>query len=461
MMKKYVMMSRVASPEENHHYKYLPVTATFPFSSVTILFGEVAVFATATAALTHLLMTASATSIDLSQEGSHCGLTTLPSASVRFNLEKNTIHLYNKIDDAQHHQHHVKPARPVCRRSEVRLLLCALFLAVLGPYVSLKLMNRTHDNTSSIREEIIMSGFNITANSSVGITHDTNEHGGKNINNNTSKLTVLISTYNQTGCLHRLVNHLQKCPVVDNIRINWFQNFPIPQSLANNTNFNTPVTFDTLPNNISHRFLPRDFGTDAVFNMDVDMSYSCDALQLAMDTWQMQTNQTHAAVGFFPRYLPPDKKYYKFDESHYEPYNRNTIFITKGGLIHKDRFNDFFNDSLKPLLDHVDEHITAEDMLMSHILASNQVKTITLCVPRSYWCNLICSGQHESGQYDTLQQRSGGHRGHLMVSFRDYFGNISMEERYNPMIWHGDVAYGSGCNTEFNFCRDHEWMRNT
>ena len=406
---------------------------------------------------TYLLMAVSSTSIDdLPQGGSRCDLTTLPSASVRFNLEKNTVHQYNKIDDAEHHQHQdqVKPARPICRRSEVRLLLCALFLAVLGPYVSLTFMNMTHDNTSSIGE---MSGFNITANSSVGIP--IKEHGGSSNNNNsTSRLTVLISTYNQTGCLHRLVNHLQKCPVVDSIRINWFQNSSIPQSLANNTNFNTPVTFDILPNNISHRFLPRDFGTDAVFNLDVDMSYSCNALQLTLDTWQMQTNQTHTAVGFFPRYLPPDKKYYKFDESHYEPYNRNTIFITKGGLVHKDRFNDFFDDTLKPLRNHVDEHITAEDMLMSYILASNQVKTITLCVPRSYWCNLICASAHESGKYDTLQQRSGGHRSHLI---RDYFGNISMEERYNPMIWHDGVAYGSRCNTEFNFCRDHEWMRNT
>ena len=379
--------------------------------------------------------------------------------SVRFNLERNTVHQYIKTNDAEYNQHRVKPVRSICRRSEGRLLLCALFLAFLGPYVSLTLMKVTN-NPSSIGE---MSGFNITtAGSSFGVAPILdNQHIDSN--NNNKKLTVLISTYNQTGCLHRLINHLQTCTgVVDNIRINWFQHSPIPQSLlANNTHFKIPVTFDILPNNISHRFLPRDFGTDAVFNMDVDMSYSCDALQLTMDTWRNQTNQTHTAVGFFPRYLPSDKKYYKFDESHYEPYNRNTIFITKGGLVHKDRLNDFFDSSLKPLLNHVDEHTTAEDMLMSHVLASNQVKTITLCVPRSYWCNLICTSQHASGQYDTLQQRSGGHRSHLMTSFRDYFGNISMEARYNPMRWHGGMKYGDGCNTEFNFCRHYEWMRTT
>lgn len=379
------------------------------------------------------------------------------SSLVRFDLERNTVHRYSKIDDEEYDQHHVKPARSICRKSEVRLLFCALLLAFLGPYISLKFM--VTSNPPSIGEK--MEGYhNITLDSPIKNAHAINEYGGGN-SSSTSKLTVLISTYNQTGCLHRLVNHLQKCSVVDNIRINWFQQSPIPQLLANNTHFNIPVIFDVLPNNISHRFLPRDFATDAVFNMDVDMSYSCDALQLTMDSWQKQPNQTHTAVGFFPRYLPPDKRYYKFDESHYEPYNRNTLFITKGGLVHKDRFSDFFDNSLTPLLTHVDEHTTAEDMLMSYVLASKQVKIITLCVPRSFWCNLVCTSQHESGRYDTLQQRSGGHRSHLMTSFRDHFGNISMEERYNPIIWHGGVTYGDGCNTEFNFCRNHEWMRIT
>jgi hypothetical protein len=380
------------------------------------------------------------------------------SPSVRFNLEMNTVHQYYiKVDEVEHHHHHHR-AKPtsLCRRTAGRLFLCALFLSFLGPYVSLTFMDMTNKPPFRIGE---MSSINITTNSSsFDVASAIHEHSGSN----TSKLTVLISTYNQTNCLERLVRHLQTCnQVVDNIRINWFQQSPVPHSLANNSRFKIPVTFDILPNNISHRFLPRDFRTDAVFNMDVDMAYSCDALQLSMDTWRNRTNQTHTAVGFFPRYLPSDKDYYKFDESHHEPYNRNTIFITKGGLIHKDRFEDFFHSSLKPFLNHVDKHTTAEDMLMSFVLASKEVKTITLCVPRSYWCNIICTSQHESGQYETLVRRSGGHRGHLMTSFRDYFGNISTDERYNPIIWHGGITYGGGCNTEFNFCRHYEWMRKT
>ena len=157
------------------------------------------------------------------------------------------------------------------------------------------------------------------------------------------KMTVLISTFKQPKCLQRLVRHLQTCvSIVDNIRINWFEDSPIPQSLVNNGQFKIPVTFDMLPNNLSHRFLPRDFHTEAVFSMDVDMVYSCEALQLTMDTWRNHSNHTHIAIGFFPRHLPCDK-YYTWDESHREPYKRNTLFITKGGLLHRDRFEDYFH----------------------------------------------------------------------------------------------------------------------
>lgn len=167
-----------------------------------------------------------------------------------------------------------------------------------------------------------------------------NHHGG---DKSREKMTVLISTFKQPKCLQRLVQHLQTCVSIDdNIRINWFEDSPIPQSLVNNGQFEIPVTFDRLPNNLSNRFLPRDFHTEAVFSMDVGMLYSCEALQLTMDTWRNHSNHTHIAIGFFPRHLPCDK-YYTWDESHREPYKRNTLFITKGGLLHRDRFEDYFH----------------------------------------------------------------------------------------------------------------------
>jgi hypothetical protein len=346
-------------------------------------------------------------------------------------------------EEEEHCQHNDKRRRlsGLFRSGPGRLLLIALFFALLGPqYLSLVSMKKTTDAPPR--------DISITTSK---VTSDIN------------KLTVLISTYNQTACLERLVKHLQTCSVVDEIRINWFQDSPIPQSLSNNNNnsshFAIPVIFDILPNKISHRFLPRPrrFSTDAIFNMDVDMAFSCDALQLVMETWSNQANQTHTAVGFFPRHLPADK-YYKFDESHHEPYTRNTLFITKGGLIHKDRLEDFFHPSLQPFINHVDEHITAEDMLMSFVMASKQVKMITLCVPRSYWCNIHCMST--ASKYEKLNDRSGRHRGHLMALFRDYFGYISTDEGNNPMIWHGENnTYGDDCNTELNYCGQYEWMK--
>jgi len=76
-------------------------------------------------------MTARPTGIDLPKESGSCSMPTQPS--VRFNLERNTVHQYIKTNDAEYIQHRAKPARSICRRSEGRLLLCALFLAFLGP----------------------------------------------------------------------------------------------------------------------------------------------------------------------------------------------------------------------------------------------------------------------------------------------------------------------------------------
>ena len=120
-----------------------------------------------------------------------------------------------------------------------RLLLIALFFALLGPqYLSLISVKKT---TNAPPRDISITNSKVTS--------------------DINKLTVLISTYNQTACLERLVKHLQTCSVVDEIRINWFQDSPIPQSLSNNNNsssrFAIPVIFDVLPNKISHRFLPR------------------------------------------------------------------------------------------------------------------------------------------------------------------------------------------------------------
>jgi len=269
-------------------------------------------------------------------------------------------------------------------------------------------------------------------------------------NNHTSskKMSILISTFKQPTCLHRLIMKLQECnSIVENIHVNWFEESTIPQSLANNSKFKIPVLFDRLPNKLSHRFLPRDFSTEAVFSMDVDMTYTCKALQVAMETWRNQANQTHTAVGFFPRHLPSDRFLYSWNEAHWEPFTRNTLFITKGGLLHKDRFNDYFHPSLQSFVDHVDEHITGEDLLMSYMLARKDVKMITLCLPRSYWCNTYCAEGAE-----TLSDRSAHHREHMMTSFRDHFGHISTNETNNPIFWHGESSQEEGCNHEWNAC---------
>ena len=84
---------------------------------------------------------------------------------------------------------------------------------------------------------------------------------------------------------------------------------------------------------------------------------------------------------------------------------------------------------------------------MSYLLATKDVKMVTICLPRSYWCNSYCA--EGAG---TLGDRTGNHREHMMSSFRDHFGHISTNENNNPIVWHSESTQEEGCNSEWNGC---------
>lgn len=209
-------------------------------------------------------------------------------------------------------------------------------------------------------------------------------------------LTVVISTYKQPACLKLVIDHLQTCSdtLVAEIRVNWFEgaatSVPDPynnHSNNNNTSNNNssmiPVIYDVWPDKLSYRFHPRDFVTDAVFSADVDRLYSCEALQLAYDTWcsvasvaisDGDSTVVTTAVGFHPRHLTP-KRMYRAGESYRRPrtdFIHNTVFTTQGGVVHKDAYEIFFHDRYESLRRFVDEYVTGEDILMSWILATSE-----------------------------------------------------------------------------------------
>ena len=250
------------------------------------------------------------------------------------------------------------------------------------------------------------------------------------------KLTVVITTYKQQYCLERNIMLLRSCTdVVAEIRVNWFVENEEP-TFQNEytTNHSIPVVFDKYPDKLSYRFHPRNFTTDAVFSMDVDMFYSCESLDKALYTWHQVEN---SAVGFHGRRLKPNGEY-RFLASYESPLFRyNTVFITKGGITHKDMFHEYFRDEYRPLRDIVDEHTTAEDILMSLVLDLTNTQIIMTCPEVHNICMVHC----HQGKMKSLVERTSTSRKNLTISFCAHFRKKNQPvfdthyEGENNVVW--------------------------
>jgi len=228
-----------------------------------------------------------------------------------------------------------------------------------------------------------------------------------------------------------MLQHLQTCDIVGEIRVNWFEDTVPPPNTARNANnaYGAPVIYDVLPNGISYRFSPRDFAHDAVFTVDVDTYYSCRALTLAYSTWAATPEPANAAVGFHPRLLMRNgpSPGYDWRTSFFPPFRRNTLFVTKGGVTHKGVFETYFNPKFAELRDMVDEAITAEDMLMSFVLAAeHQVNQITICLEVQDHCDVECA----QNKVESLHHRTSNSRQSLLEEFYRFFEGPPIRDTY-------------------------------
>ena len=259
-------------------------------------------------------------------------------------------------------------------------------------------------------------------------------------------LTTVISSYKQPICLKRMVQHLRTChSVVEAIHVNWFESDdPPPNELWSSTAAQdfVPLVYDKLPDKISHRFFPREFPSNAVFSVDVDTYFSCEALESALLAWQAHGED--AVVGFHPRALAPNG--YDWWESFEPPFRRNTLFVTKGAITHKRVFGDFFRAEYADLRELVNDEITGEDLLMSFILATRpDAKLFTICLEESHHCNVSC----QQNKVRTLFHRTSGARERLLRIFFGRFG----EDSLRPQSGQAGIVWQSDDPKDRNYCR--------
>jgi hypothetical protein len=274
-------------------------------------------------------------------------------------------------------------------------------------------------------------------------------------------LSIIISAYRQPKCLQQMVQYFRLCPVVQEIRINWFEDASLLQKLphdffalasnATDTDTDTastvlpPVYFDPLPNKITHRFSPHrqpPLASIATFHVDVDTFYSCRALDFAYQTWgnyYHHASNHHTVLGFHPRLLKSLGKYYHVGESYQAPFRYNTIFGTKGAIIHKELLDIFFQSRYEQWRERMDNAITAEDMLLSFVLADNQVHTVALCLQPQDTCSLACF----QGQQIPLAQRTASIRPRLLDQLFQEFSALSADDPNATTIAAAAVATSS------------------
>ena len=225
------------------------------------------------------------------------------------------------------------------------------------------------------------------------------------------KVTVVVSSFKQPACLDAQIKIWQACPLVHSVRVNWFE--------GNVGNMSSTVIYDSMPDKISHRFMPRDFETEAVFSVDVDTMYSCRTLYKLYEIWQQDTS---VMVGMHPRHL----KYNETDEwlsPYKKPWTRNIILPTKGSLQHRDAFSAYFQPQYDNLRRLVDTYTTGEDFLMSFVHAKHlNPKFHVLCVELTDTCHRTCT----ENSVPTLLARSGHHRVKVLNALFDAFGNDTL-----------------------------------
>ena len=267
------------------------------------------------------------------------------------------------------------------------------------------------------------------------------------------KVSVVVSSFKEPACLQRQVDLWQKCPVVHTVHVNWSDGQggtprPIWQRAANLAR----VVIDEWPNSLSHRFAPRDFQTEAVFSVDVDVLYSCRALLPAFRVWREHPRRM---VGFHARHVYPGFDAYK-DQAWRNSYDwpkfpHNLILATKGGMQHRDTFKAYFDKQYDAVRMVIDKNLQGEDYLMSFVQARHfDARLQFICVG---WED-SCQTQTCTEGKGTLSQTTGRKRKHVLNMLFEEFGDplvLQIGQKHNNVSWFPDNGDHTKCHTNPKF----------
>jgi len=185
--------------------------------------------------------------------------------------------------------------------------------------------------------------------------------------------TMVLNTFRRDPCLEQAIQHWLGCHPRQ-LRVAWNDaGRPLPRFLEEAVRrANGRLVIDEhSTSNLTNRFLPLDFPTQAVFSVDDDLIFSCAELWAQYAVWQKHRGQL---VGLAPRLLhkSPDACEIWAESYHHWGLNRaNTVLITKGGFVHRRFYEAYFAPELADLRAAVNAHRNGEDLLMAFVHASS------------------------------------------------------------------------------------------
>lgn len=177
---------------------------------------------------------------------------------------------------------------------------------------------------------------------------------------------IVVNTFRRDICLRWVLEHWRRCRPRQ-LRVVWNDVWR-PPPLSDWHGMDVFVDMPTT-SNLTNRFLPQDFGVEAVFSVDDDVVYSCAELWAAYRSWQEHPAQL---VGFAPTFIFRELgRLGSYSNAHVRSSKEaNTLFITRGGFVHRRYYDIFSRSEYAEFRGMVDAHVQGEDLLMSLVHAA-------------------------------------------------------------------------------------------
>jgi len=237
--------------------------------------------------------------------------------------------------------------------------------------------------------------------------------------------TVVVNTFrSRDDNLLHIVDTYRRCQGVKQVIIMWNDVDRLPESTALN-NLKGAIMVTPKINVISNRFLVEDLLTDGVFHTDDDILYSCGLLE---DTFKVWLKNQDSMVGYAPRWMLRYKHRVDYEwDGAYRHGKYNTLWLTKGGFIHRKYMDVYRTDSAyDKIRTMVNEFTTGEDILMSLIHKELGSGYVPVQVNPGQYLEFPDKDKHIN-----LVHRAGSHRTTVLHEVYRYMKSIDSKNLFD------------------------------